>query len=78
MADQTPVQRVLVGKLTQLLPCPFCGKNPEITSLGDGSPKYIRCGNPDCLVDCHTNSNLGPLHKQIEHWNTRAPMGGSQ
>jgi restriction alleviation protein Lar len=56
----------------ELLPCPFCGANPEIEHWHGGGPqkRLISCRNDDCAV---SPSVTGPMKKKaITAWNTRS------
>ena len=59
----------------QLLPCPFCGSEPEIYTIGANKVE-IKC--PECLVQKQQkvlrNSQDWLKDKMINWWNTRTGM----
>jgi hypothetical protein len=54
----------------KLLPCPFCGKPPEITEFGIAIGIY--CANDDCDVGAET-TGIGVISAS-EQWNRRAVL----
>lgn len=54
-----------------LLPCPFCGKQPESFPSGDGSGLMIECFTPGCV---NPHCSWVPPDSAIAAWNTRADI----
>lgn len=54
-------------KLLLLLPCPFCGRAPELRRDRDGF-SYVVCANDGCYIktDGHLN-----YESAVNQWNTR-------
>ncbi len=50
----------------ELLPCPFCGKQPECVAVEDADPFRARCGTIGCPVD------MGMIRPEV--WNTRSRL----
>ena len=63
--------------MKQMLPCPFCGKQPVTERTGfSGRAMYIYCINDN---GCPRPKAIGETEdKAIENWNTRATCTGSQ
>ena len=61
------IEKWQANKMTELKPCPFCGRNPELRRDDDGF-SYIVCANDGCYVrtDGHLNDNAA-----IKAWNRR-------
>lgn len=58
--------------MSEILPCPFCGKPPKVNGavIGFGRPGHIiRCENDDCFGPATT---ARPLEDAVAQWNTRA------
>lgn len=51
---------------SELLPCPFCGEQPEVLEVNDTIPTRLRCWSVGCPMDLQM---ITP-----ERWNTRAPL----
>ena len=56
-----------------LLPCPFCGMQPLVFTVGvDGIPPFeIGCRGPRCGVRPHCVGET--MEHAANRWNTRAP-----
>ncbi len=54
--------------MTNLRPCPFCGREAE--TVRAGNMYYVQCGNSDCPVVVETN-NYYAEEEAISAWNTR-------
>ncbi len=54
--------------MTELLPCPFCGAEPQ--QIADGCLHWVHC--PSCLADgpCDEDSSIA-----VGGWNTRFLAG---
>nr|WP_282961276.1 Lar family restriction alleviation protein [Burkholderia cenocepacia] len=56
--------------LTDLLPCPFCGKQPYVAEEMDPDDWwYVTCQTPGCILPCaggHTS-----IESAIAKWNSR-------
>jgi hypothetical protein len=66
-----------------LLPCPFCGHDPDAMTLyadGTETMRGIFCRNPECAVrpylDAAIVGNNGP--NAIYRWNERATQRGAR
>lgn len=53
-----------------MLPCPFCGGEPELSELGDADSYFVHC--KDCEVQ--QIANYRP-HVAVRRWNERKPQG---
>jgi hypothetical protein len=51
-----------------LLPCPFCGSQPECFPSGDGTGTMIECISPDCV---HPHVSYYGDGEAARRWNTR-------
>lgn len=54
----------------KLLPCPFCGEQPDQFPSGDGSGLMIECTTSGCV---NPHVSYYPPSATAAHWNTRAP-----
>ena len=61
--------------MEKLKPCPFCGGNPKVGSLGGDKENWcIWCEN--CLLACAETGVSGKTKADIiKAWNTRAKEG---
>ena len=66
--------------MSELKPCPFCGKQPllwDTTGLHNYNSKAptwdIGCNNEECLINVY--KCLRSEEDAIKAWNTRAPTG---
>jgi len=57
----------VTSKYPALLPCPFCGRQPEQQFTAGGSEMFLRCA---CGVRMFASSDL----EVIERWNRRTPQ----
>jgi len=58
--------------LLLVLPCPFCGKQPECQDY-DYLGFFVSCENPDCGVNPSSNGGEDDsLEAAIKNWNNRA------
>ena len=58
---------------TPLLPCPFCGGEPELTKFSGISAYEVECVSPSCRL--HVLSNLTETEEEaVRIWNTRIPI----
>lgn len=57
--------------MTELKPCPFCGRKPTVTFLENCKKHWICCENEKCKIqpctDWHTNKSV-----ITREWNRRA------
>ena len=60
----------------KLLPCPFCGAQPKVGSLGGDKENWcVWC--PDCGGGCFENSYDEPCKQDmLKKWNTRKALRG--
>lgn len=69
----------MIEEKINLMPCPLCGKLPDITTLihySDGNRMVIECGRCGLTLD-HTQHY--PLDKSaIDLWNSRVPELGNE
>lgn len=67
---------VVQERLVRVLPCPFCGKKPEVFPSGD------RTDGAE-MIECMTDGCVNPHVSYYGHnvarkkWNTRSAMAGS-
>lgn len=55
-----------------ILPCPFCGEPPVVSTTGPLLEDWvIRCENPDCMGP-HTTAAF--VEDAVVQWNQRAPI----
>lgn len=54
----------------KLLPCPFCGSEPELGSFGRAVT--VHCPNENCDVGAETAADTE--RAAFEQWNRRAPL----
>lgn len=57
--------------MTNLLPCPFCGREATVERLPGINMFCVSCENEGCLVSCETYDET--LDEAIAAWNRRAP-----
>lgn len=57
--------------MTELKPCPFCGKEAVLKKASFSDIVYVQCNNKRCAVFCGT---IGKNTKEeaVRAWNTRA------
>lgn len=53
----------------ELLPCPFCGEQPKITTYPDGW-NHVHCSSEKCFINPETRFCPDQI-SAIEAWNTR-------
>lgn len=57
-----------------ILPCPFCGNNPDVEITGfHGGGRIIKCTDHDCMGP-HTTA--GTVADAVIQWNKRTPSSG--
>ena len=60
----------------QLLPCPFCGKEPKLKEAPNHMDiicYWVRCVNVKCVATVGTYHEGSPK-KAVKSWNTRAQI----
>ena len=62
MTDQT--------NMPELLPCPFCGGDPEYAGFGDNT--YMRCAVCGCMTEDFSEA------RAVATWNRRADLAAEQ
>ena len=60
--------------VAELKPCPFCGKQPEVTQTNSGRTYFVECKNNHCESVVYTGGST--LKEAAEKWNKRAGQHG--
>ena len=58
--------------MSELKPCPFCGRRAIIDQWPVSNTLYVRCSNNNCILNHGTAFINGSLKKHIKIWNRRA------
>ena len=62
--------------MTELKPCPFCGKKPVVEMWSSSGLMFMcKCNNPDCDVPLDGYPTGRKPADVIEEWNRRADNG---